>query len=394
MFRTEKLYYQDAYQSEFSAVVLACEEVGEHHHVVLDRTCFYPEGGGQPGDTGLINNVRVLDCRTTPRGIVHIAEEPIAAGTAIDGKIDFARRYSFMQNHTGEHILSGIVRKLHGYDNVGFHLGEHNMTMDFSGELSREELLHIEELANTSVYANISLSTKFYDSAEPTLLEMDYRSKKALTGSVRIVSVPEYDACACAGLHVRQSGEVGVVKVLSFERYKGGVRVYALCGREALEDYRRKNDITHKISALLSVKPLEAGAAVEKLAASLGEARKQLHTLRGEMFALKALGFEQGTAVAHIFENGLEADDMRSFACQIAGRAKVAFVFSGSDDTPDTFRYAICAGSADTNIAAVSKEFNAALNGRGGAKNNVAQGIVNASKADIESYLRSLRVSH
>ncbi|MCL2617176.1 MAG: alanine--tRNA ligase-related protein [Defluviitaleaceae bacterium] len=384
---TDRLYYENTYESEFYAKVLSCEKSGEHWYIVLDRTCFYPEGGGQPGDTGFLNDVRITDCRTIAKAITHIAENPLEPGTTVYGKIDFLRRFTFMQNHTGEHILSGIVKKLYGFDNVGFHLSENNMTMDFNGELSKEDLLEIEELANKSVYSNITTEISLFDSAKLKELNLDYRSKKELDGSVRIVSVPWYDACACAGLHVHTSGEVGVIKVISAQRYKGGSRVYALCGYNALEDYRMKNDNILKISTLLSVKPHEISTAVEKTITNISEQKRLISALRSEVFALKAQCYAEGTPMAYVFENGLEPADLLNFANEIASRAKVAFVFSNSVDSINVYKYAICSQSPSLGLAEIAKGFNQALGGRGGIKNNIAQGVVNASKDSIEAFV-------
>ena len=387
---TEKIYYNDAYQYEFSAEAVACDKVGDSWHIILNRSCFYPEGGGQPGDTGFLNDIRIIDSRTVAQEIVHVTESPIDVGETVHGKVDFLRRFAFMQNHTGEHIVSGIINKLHGFENIGFHLGANIMTMDFSGELSKDELTRIEDLANDAVYENVRLESNFIDSADLKDLTLEYRSKKAIEGTVRIVSIPGYDACACAGLHVATSGEVGAIKIISAQRYKGGCRLYALCGRDALEDYRQKNESAHQISALLSVKPNEINQAVEKLLVNIEEQKRLIAGLRNEVFALKAQSYTLGAKLAYVFETDLGPDDMRRFAYEIASRVAVAFVFSNSEEAPDVYRYIICSQSTPEDIAKIAKEMNSALNGRGGAKNEIAQGVVNASRSDIEEYLAKL----
>ena len=384
---TDKTYYSDEYQSQFSATVTACERSGNNWHIILDKTCFYPEGGGQPGDTGFINDVPVLDCRFIAQELVHITESPITIGATVHGKIDFLRRFTFMQNHTGEHIISGIVKELHGFTNVGFHLSPNNMTMDFNGELSKDQLEEVEMLANNAIYQNIPLEINIINSATLESLNMDYRSKKALQGDVRIVNIPQYDLCACAGLHVRSTGEVGSVKIISAQRYKGGVRIYALCGRDALADYCEKNENILKISAMLSVKPADAVTATEKLLSNINSQKKLISDLKSELFKLKAQAYEEGTPIACAFEDNLEPDDLRSLASEIASRASVAFVLSPNDDSSCLYKYAICSQTPSINLTEISKYFNAALKGRGGVKNGIAQGIVNAPKQTIKEYL-------
>ena len=387
---TEKMYYNDPYQSEFSATVIGCERYGDSWHIALDRTCFYPEGGGQPGDLGFLSDVRVLDCRVGPQGIIHVAENMINLGETVIGKVDFLRRFTFMQNHTGEHIVSGIVKELHGFDNVGFHLSSGSMTMDFNGELL-DNLAYIEELANNAVYENVAVEANFIDSAKLQTLDMDYRSKKEIEGSVRLVRVPRYDLCACTGLHVTTTGEIGAIKIVSGQRYKGGCRLYAVCGHDALADYQQKNESVLRISKLLSVKPSEVSAAVEKALATIGEQKKLVSNLKSENFALKAQAFEKGTTLACAIESGLESDDIRHFASKIAGRAKVAFVFSNTTDSPYSYKYAVCSMSASVNITKIANSMNSALNGRGSSKDDTAQGVVYASRNDIETYLTSIR---
>ena len=229
---TEKIYYQDAHQAAFQARVLSCQPGKHGYDVVLDRTCFYPEGGGQPGDTGFLSGVRVTDTHERSGEIVHFCEQPLAEGQTVDGQIDYERRFAFMQLHSGEHILSGVVHRRFGYENVGFHMGADFVTIDFSGMLMPEELSAVEAEANEWVWKNVSIEIAYPDAE--ALKTIPYRSKKELTGQVRIVTIPGADICACCGTHVSNTGEIGLIKIFSCVKFHDGVRLELLCGRRAL----------------------------------------------------------------------------------------------------------------------------------------------------------------
>ena len=229
---TEKLYYQDAHQAQFQATVLSCRPGKHGYDVVLDRTCFYPEGGGQPGDTGVLSGVRVTDTHEAGGEIVHYCEAPLAEGQTVEGTIDYERRFEFMQLHTGEHILSGVIHRRFGYENVGFHMGADFVTIDFSGMLTQEDLSAVEAEANEWVWKNVPIEIAYPDAE--ALKTIPYRSKKELTGQVRIVTIPGADICACCGTHVSDTGEIGLIKIFSCVKFHDGVRLEILCGRRAL----------------------------------------------------------------------------------------------------------------------------------------------------------------
>lgn len=380
---TERLYYKDAYKTEFSAVVTG----RTNDYVILDKTYFYPKGGGQPGDIGFLGDAPVTDCRIKNGEIVHIADNRFQIGQEITGRVNFLRRYGFMQNHTGEHIVSGIVSKRYGFENVGFHLSANSMTFDFNGEIPKDELDMVEDMANDAVYQNIAIETNFMEGS--ALEAINYRSKKQIDGPVRLVNIEGFDTCACAGLHVMHCGEVGIIKIVSAQRYKGGTRLLAVCGRDALHDYRQKNESVLKISALLSAKPHDISAGVEDLLAAMAEQRKITAGLRSEIFSHKAGAIAEGTPFALFFEEGLSADEARRFAYEAASRANIAFVFCSAGDKPDYYKYAICSRKAGANIAKIAKDLNEALNGRGGSSNEISQGAVNASKSSIEQYIKN-----
>ena len=209
---TEKLYYQDAHQAQFQATVLSCRPGKHGYDVVLDRTCFYPEGGGQPGDTGVLSGVRVTDTHEAGGEIVHYCEAPLAEGQTVEGTIDYERRFEFMQLHTGEHILSGVIHRRFGYENVGFHMGADFVTIDLSGMLTPEQVQSVEAEANEWIWKNVPVEVSYPD--PEALKTIPYRSKKELTGQVRIVTIPGADICACCGTHVSNTGEIGLLRLV------------------------------------------------------------------------------------------------------------------------------------------------------------------------------------
>ena len=227
---TKKLYDLDSHRRDFTAAVLRCDADGERYAVVLDQTLFFPEGGGQPADTGVLGGARVLDVQITQEAIVHYTDAPLTPGAQVRGEIDWPQRFRRMQGHSGEHIISGLIHSEYGLDNVGFHLGQDTITMDYNGELTWPQLMHIEQLANEAVYRNVPIRTE-YPSAE-RLAQMTYRSKLDLTEDVRIVTVEGYDVCACCAPHVSCTGEIGAIKFTSVMRHRGGIRVTILCGAQ------------------------------------------------------------------------------------------------------------------------------------------------------------------
>ena len=259
---TEKLYDKDSHLKEFEGTVLSCEKSGEKYAVTLNGTAFFPEGGGQRSDRGCIGDAYISDVQIKNGEILHFADKPLNIGQVYNCKIDFDFRFRNMQNHSGEHIISGIVHKLFGFNNVGFHLGA-EMTVDFDGELTRRQLDEIEDLANKAVYEN--LPVKAYYPSDEELKNLDYRSKLDLKENVRIVEIKGVDVCACCAPHVKATGEIGVIKILDFEKYKGGVRLLVKCGRDALCDYREKYESVLEISNLLSAKRFDVSNAVSKL---------------------------------------------------------------------------------------------------------------------------------
>ncbi|MBP1576862.1 MAG: alanyl-tRNA editing protein [Oscillospiraceae bacterium] len=382
---TEKLFRTDPYMKNFSATVISCEEKNGKFLIELDKTCFYPEGGGQNSDTGRLGSAVVSEVHEKDEVILHYCDCPLTIGSEVCGEIDWQHRFSLMQHHTGEHIVSGIVNRLHGLDNVGFHMGSAMVTVDFNGELDREQIEEIELLANRAVFANIAINESYPSPEELAVLE--YRSKKALTGEVRIIEIPDIDRCACCGTHVARTGEVGLIKLLSPTRNKGGIRIGILCGERALNDYRQKDNDTAEISRLLSAKQHETPQAVRRIMAQLEETKAALATAQAKLFEERLKTIDLTSPTVCLFEEGLTPNDLRKFGCLLQEKCSgIAALFSGEEGN---YRYAIAAKEGDART--VSKEMHGVLGGKGGGQKELTQGSVSAAKSDIEQFFSTLK---
>lgn len=378
---TERLYYTDAYQTSFTATVVDCLPRKKGWAVVLDKTCFYPEGGGQPGDRGFLNDIPVTDTQEKEGQVLHYTDTPMEIGTSVAGQIDWERRFDLMQQHSGEHMVSGVINRRWGYDNVGFHMGADMITIDFSGILTEQQLLEVELEVNQRIWQN--LAVKCYYPSPKELKDIPYRSKKELSGLVRIVEFPGADICACCGTHVNFTGEIGLVKLLSVEKFHSGVRVEMLSGLRAYKYLTEVQQQNKKVSQLLSAKVMETAKAVENLAAELENKKLQLFRLENARFAEKAEELrDKGDVFVKLDELG--ADGVRRAAIAIqetcGGRA---VVFSGSDETG--YKYA--AGHPGGDLREWVKGFNAALKGRGGGKPGFVQGSVTATWQEIVEFM-------
>lgn len=375
---TEKLYYLDSHLFTFEAVVLACEEAGKGFAVELDRTAFFPEGGGQPADTGSLGPARVLDVQEKDGRILHYTDRALPVGEIYSGRLDSEQRHRRMQNHSGEHIVSGLIHGLFGLENVGFHIGADCMSMDYSGELSPDELRRVERLANETVRADLPIRAWFPEPEE--LRQLAYRSKKELHEAVRLVEIPGVDLCACCAPHVSRTGEVGVVKILNAERHRGGLRLSVLCGLDAMEDYARKQDSAAAISALLSVPRDAITPAVERLLSERDALKERVAALSLRLVDSLAEAMPETPGNLCIFNPGLDEVASRELANRLAARCGgFAGVFTGSEDAG--WKYTIVSRHVD--LRARSKELNAALQGRGGGSPEMLQGSAKASEAEI-----------
>lgn len=381
---TERIFYTDVCCNTFQATVLACQPgKKKSYEVILDRTAFYPEGGGQPGDRGTLGGVKVTDTRERGEEIVHLTDQPLEVGTQVTGTLDWNYRFSLMQNHSGEHIVSGIIHRRTGGNNVGFHMGSDVITIDFDVELTRAILDEVEREANEIIWHNQPVQILYPTPEE--LQEMNYRSKKALTGQVRIVTFPEADTCACCGTHVVRTGEVGIMKILSVQKFKGGSRVEMLCGSRALEYLGGVLEQNHRISVALSAKPLKTADAVERLKGEKERMEYRVNSLERAAFQEKAEGL-RGAGDVLLIEEPMAPDSVRKLAVAVmevcGGRCGV---FAGDEE--NGYKYAI--GENDGNLRDWVKELNQVLHGRGGGKPNFVQGSVQVTQAEIRSFWES-----
>ena len=367
---TEKLFYEDSHMITFSAIVEACEKVGEYYEAVLSRTAFFPEGGGQYADTGYIDGVRVLDVQEKQGVIYHKLEQELSVGKEVSGTIDWEERFSKMHIHSGEHIISGLVHKRFGYDNVGFHMGKDAITMDFNGAITKEELKELEKQANAIVYQNLTIET-LYPSKEE-LEQLVYRSKIEIEGQVRIVRIPDCDVCACCAPHCKTTGEIGTIKLVGMQNYKGGVRISMLAGFRALEDYEVKSENVKRISVLLSAKEFEIADEVEKLKEELQVKKSQIQELKRTILKHKVEAMDENQEAIVMFEADLDGNGPRELANMLLAKGtKVAAVFAG---TEGNYRYVIGSKSVDTRN--IVKALNEKFQGRGGGKPEMVQGSV------------------
>ncbi len=387
--KTIRLYDADAYQTEFEATVLACEEVekkdGRVYQVWLDQTLFFPEEGGQSPDMGTIDGVEVLDVQIKNEVITHTLAAPLTVGTTVKGVVDWKHRFYNMQQHSGEHIFSGIVHKKFGYDNVGFHLSDSIVTMDFNGVISPKEITEIEEKVNQAIIENIPVEVTYPSKEE--LKELDYRSKIEIEGQVRIVTIPGYDVCACCAPHVRRTGEIGSLKVMNAQSYKGGVRVSILCGFRALDAFRQKADIITELMAEFSTSQDAILDNVKKLKGANQTMKNQLAAAKQELMEYKVSAIPEDSENAILFEADLETPVVRGVVNGLVEKfAGISAVFVGNDENG----YQFIVGSKNKDCRQIAATLREKLSARGGGSDKMIQGSVAATQLQIEELLATL----
>ena len=379
---TEKLYYENAYTAVFDACVLDCRPRDGVYEIILDRTAFFPEGGGQSGDAGKIGDVAIFDTKERNGEILHLSHAPAPIGETLPCSIDFETRFERMQCHSGEHIVSGIIHSLYGFDNVGFHLGDDEMTVDYNGVLDEADLRRVELLANKAAVKNTEIRCFFPTQAEAAALA--YRSKLEIADGLRLVEIPGVDLCACCAPHVARTGEIGVIKLLDTIHYKGGVRIRMLCGLRALNDYQDKFAAVRGISIALSAKQDEVEQAVSRLCGALEGAKRDAAALRRALAEQIANGLAATNGKCCVFAPLLDTDAMRALANLAVKKCGVFAVFSGDD----TRGYTYVAASETTDMRSFAKEMNATLAGRGGGSTQMVCGSVGARRHAIEEYFK------
>lgn len=397
---TDKLYYSDSHQKSFYGTVLKCIQEKDHFFVILNKTLFFPEGGGQPADTGFLNGIPVLDVQEDGTEIYHLLSSPLTIGSQVFGEINWETRFSLMQHHSGEHIVSGLVHTHFGYDNVGFHMGNDAVTMDFNGVLTEENLRTLEFLANEAIYKDLPFLQCFPNKED--LLSIDYRSKKELEGQVRIIAIPQtletspslssnehyYDICACCAPHMHSTGEIGIIKLISAMNYKGGMRVSMLCGFRALEDYNKKERAIIHISKLLSSKLYETPEAVKRLQEESAAYKGQLMYMQNQLFSYKAKEIPIGTEHLCLFEKELDGNGLRHYCnCLLERCEGLCALFS--KDNHGGYKYSIASKKYD--VRPFGKSINQKFNGKGGGTAEMVQGsIKDGTEKEIEKEIHAL----
>lgn len=393
---TEKLYYDDAYLTEFRASVLSCEANGERFHVILDRSAFYPEGGGQCADSGTIGDAHVLDVFKQNGEVIHVTDREICGD--VECAVDFEPRYRMMQNHTAEHICCGIFHRICGAQNVGFHLGSRDVTFDLDIEVDDDISARVEYLANEAVFRNMEVRSFFPRADE--LSSIEYRSKGEFAEGtqVRIVEIGDADLCACSALHVRRTGEIGRIKLISHARYKGGTRFHMLAGYDALEYDIAEHRSVCGIARRLSAKPQELSEAVEALEAQIksDKASRRLMAQRlcealvetacssGGASLSDGSGFTVIADSALFLTDILEAEELRMLANSASTHFRHAIALNTASRS-----FVIAAGDGG-DARRLLDELKKALDISGGGKSDMVSGRLNASADELAAALESL----
>lgn len=374
-----KLYYEDCHLRQFSATVTSCEECDKGWRVTLDATAFYPEGGGQACDMGTLGAVHVCAVFEEDEKIIHLCDGALEIGAKVDCEIDWARRFDLMQQHSGEHIISGLLHQKFGCMNTGFHVGTDEMEVDFDKMLTAEQLAEVEKCANEAVWQNIPL--RCWIPSQEELPTVFYRSKRALPWPVRIVQVPGFDSCACCGVHVKTTGEIGLIKILSCASLRGGMRLKLVCGNRAFRQMSRIFEENRLVSQAFSVPMEQTGCAAQRMNETLAAEKYRSSGLQSRVAALVAESYVNQGSVLH-FEKELDGAGLRGLAEKIVavcgGRAAV---FCGADGS-----YNYCLAIAEGDLRELGKTMNAQLHGRGGGKPNFQQGSVQATEAEIRNF--------
>ena len=383
--KTNKLFYADTHLTEFSATVVDCFEGKNGFEIELDQTAFYPEGGGQAADKGTLGGLEVLHVHEEGERVLHRMAQPLTVGETVQGNIDYAHRFDLMQQHTGEHIVSGIIHSRYGFHNVGFHMGLQSITIDFDGVIPAEDLPELERLANEAIYRNIPLH--IWTPSPEELPDVFYRTKRALPWPVRIVEVPGYDSCACCGLHVARTGEIGLIKLFSCVKFRSGVRIEMLCGKRAFDFLSRNYEQNRLVSGAFSAKILETGAAAARMNELLETQKRRIGELETQSYRVLAARCA-GKGDTLVIAEALDTVGVRKLADLIADSCGgTAAVFSGSEGA---MSYCLIKKGGD--LRAFNKEMTSALDGRGGGKPECQMGTVRCTAEAILQHFVSFYI--
>jgi alanyl-tRNA synthetase len=378
---TDRLYYTDPYSREFDATVLSVDNPGNPGggaSVRLDRTIFYPTSGGQPCDIGTLGPHRVVDVIDEDDGdVTHVvdASSVLQRGRLVHGSIDWPRRFDHMQQHTGQHVLSAALDRLFGARTVGFHLGADAATIDVARELTSRELAAAEDEANRVVWEDRPVSIRFASAEEASRLPL--RKESGRTGTLRLVDVEGFDLSACGGTHVARTGEIGVMAIMAWERFKGGQRLEFCCGGRALGRLRSLRDTSAASARLLSVPVGALSGAVERLQADAKDQRRRLADLQSGLTRYQAeelAAAAETTAHGRLVLRALDADAgvLKTLAAAVVSRGGLVVVLVSAARPA----LVVVARSPDVGLSSnqVLARLAAKFGGRGGGKPDLAQG--------------------
>ena len=389
MVNTLELYYESAYLKEFDATVISCSKGGDgSFFVCLDKTAFFPEQGGQSCDKGVIiddsgaeHAVRYVSIKDGV--ITHVLDSSLPEGTLVHGVIDFDHRFSNMQQHTGEHIFSGIVNSRFGYDNVGFHLSDNEVTMDYNGQLTFDQIKEVEGLVNEAIWANVEVICSFPSGEE--LSDIDYRSKKELTGAIRIVTIPGYDVCACCAPHVLRTGEIGLLKVVKAQNYKGGTRVSILCGKRALSYVSLEHDIVDELVRIFTTSQDNIISSVNRLQSELQECKGQIVDLQNRLLDYELNEIDKDLKNVFLLKGPSVDQNVLRKTVNLLALTHTGFcgVFAGDDKKE--YRYIIASGTESRDCKTLQKVLTEEFGARGGGNSKMIQGSLTG--ADIKAVI-------
>lgn len=394
---TRKIYYEDTHILDFTARVLSCEteESSGNRLIILDQTAFFPEEGGQKADAGTINGIPVLDIQLNGKVLTHILPpaqdaDAIDIGSTVTGHVDWEQRFDFMQQHTGEHILSGLAHSRYGCNNASFHLGYEEVTMDFDRVLSWEQIRVLELEANRVIQQNLPISTYFPSPQE--LQSIAYRSKLDLTEDVRIVDILGVDLCACCAPHADTTGQVGLLKVVGLQNHRGGVRLNILCGMRAIKDYTNRQDYLSDLTVLLSAKPENIGDAVRRLQSESQGRQERINALQAKLLSQRLGALPDPADMTapqplFLFEEKMDVKAIRNAVNAMTEKYDgYCGIFSGSDE--DGYFY--IAGSTCLDCRKIAALLREKCSAKGGGSERMVQGTVIAPMAELENVIKEL----
>ena len=382
-----KLYETNGHIKEFEATVLSCEKNSDgNYDIVLNQTAFFPEGGGQSSDDGTIDENKVLKLRLTDdsANVIHTISSPKAIGSKVFCQIDMDKRFSDMQNHTAEHIVSGIIHSLYGYDNIGFHMGENEITMDFNGILDKKQLDDIEMRANKVVYDNVPINISFISPENAD--KVFFRSKKEINSTIRLVEIEGVDVCACCAPHVLKTGEIGIIKLIGVQKYKGGIRISMLAGQRAYLEMKKHFDNVKSISTSLSSHPDKIVDNFKLLQNEISQLKCDKSSIKEKYYTLLSEKYSSEDKLIVIFEDNSDINDLRKLVNILMEKTDgICAAFSKIENKP----YSFVIGSKTADLADLQRIMKTELNASGGGRNTMIQGSVSTSEEKIKALFNS-----